>query len=293
MSLARIPSTESLAKQHQVELENGQRFAFGNNWQQFLLHLNESRINDAVESLQHFLGVTHLRGKSFLDIGSGSGLFSLAARRLGARVHSVDFDAESVACAQSLRQRFYPDDPLWAVTVGSVLEPATLPINEQWDVVYSWGVLHHTGALWDAAGNAAAMVAPGGSLFIALYNDQGAPSRAWLRTKLAYNALPPALRWLVLWPCTALLWGKKVLLDTLKGHPLASWRAYSTYGQRGMSPWHDVVDWVGGLPFEVATPEQVMEFHRSRGFVLTRLRTCGGGLGCNQFVFAKTGSVPA
>ncbi len=287
MNTTRDASALTLAAQHQLEIEGKERFGFGANWKRYLNLLDERRIGEAMASLQHFLDVKDLNNKSFLDIGSGSGLFSLAARRLGARVHSLDYDSNSVACTESLRQRFHPTDPKWTTTTGSVLESDTLPPRESYDIVYSWGVLHHTGNQWLAADNAAARVAPGGKLFIALYNDQGWRSKAWLKTKQIYNALPASMRWLVLWPCTALLWGPKVILDTFKGNPLKSWNAYSNTGQRGMSAWFDVVDWVGGLPFEVSTPEEVMNFHRERGFVLTRMRTCAGGLGCNQFVFER------
>jgi 2-polyprenyl-3-methyl-5-hydroxy-6-metoxy-1,4-benzoquinol methylase len=280
-------SALTLAAQHQLEIEGKERFGFGANWQRYLNLLDERRIGEAMASLQHFLDVKDLNNKSFLDIGSGSGLFSLAARRLGARVHSLDYDSNSVACTEGLRQRFHPTDPLWTTTIGSVLESDTLPAPGSYDIVYSWGVLHHTGNQWLAAENAAARVAPGGKLFIALYNDQGWRSKGWLKTKQIYNALPSSMRWLVLWPCTAMLWGPTVLKDTFKGNPLARWNEYSNTGQRGMSAWTDVVDWVGGLPFEVSTPEQVVDFHRARGFVLTRISTCGIGLGCNQFVFER------
>ena len=56
--------------------------------------------------------------------------------------------------------------------------------------------------------------------------------------------------------------------------------------ERGMSLWHDMVDWVGGFPFEVAKPEEIFEYYKGRGFVLEKLRT-SGGLGCNEYVFRK------
>jgi 2-polyprenyl-3-methyl-5-hydroxy-6-metoxy-1,4-benzoquinol methylase len=288
MSQPHNASALTLAAQHQIEMEDKERFGFGANWKRFLSLLTEQRIQQGMDSLKQALGVSDLKGKSFLDIGSGSGMFSLAARRLGARVHSLDYDGDSVACTESLRQNFYPGDAQWTTTTGSVLQAETLPPAESFDVVYSWGVLHHTGNMWLACENAAARVAPGGQLFIALYNDQGFKSRFWLRTKQAYNALPPALRFLVLWPCALRLWGPTVVRDTFtKANPLATWNNYAAHYERGMNPWVDVIDWVGGLPFEVATPDAVVDFHRKRGFVLTHLRTCANGLGCNQYVFER------
>ena len=263
------------------------RFSFGENWSRFLGELDESRIAQAELSLRQMLEIERLDGRSFLDVGSGSGLFSLAARRLGASVHSFDYDSQSVACAAELKRRYFPDDAVWAVEQGSVLDAEYLGRLGTWDVVYAWGVLHHTGAMWQALENVARLVRGGGQLYLAIYNDQGPASRRWLRVKQAYNRLPSWLRWLVLWPALVRLWGPTTVRDVLRGRPLETWRGYAASSTRGMSACRDVVDWVGGLPFEVARPEQVFDFYRDRGFVLRKLKTCGGGHGCNEFVFER------
>jgi 2-polyprenyl-3-methyl-5-hydroxy-6-metoxy-1,4-benzoquinol methylase len=275
----------NLAAEHAREVASGERFEFGRNWNRFLSTLNDERIALAEESLRAMLGVSNLDGLSFVDVGSGSGLFSLAARRLGAKVHSLDYDPHSVACTAEMRKRYAPDDPEWSVEQGSALDPGYLKSLGQFDIVYSWGVLHHTGAMWNALEKVSTMVRSGGHLFIAIYNDQGKTSRRWATVKRAYNKLPPGLRFIVLWPAFGHLWWRRLLKDALTGRPLQSFRTYQSL--RGMSLWWDVVDWVGGYPFEVARPEEIFDFYRARGFILERMKTEGGSLGCNEFVFRR------
>jgi SAM-dependent methyltransferase len=184
-----------------------------------------------------------------------------------------------------LRRRYFPDDDQWLVEAGSVLDRDYLASLGTFDVVYSWGVLHHTGALWEALGNVVPLVRPGGTLFISIYNDQGEASRRWTSIKRTFNTLPQAFKWMILLPAFIYMWAPILLVDFIKKRPFASWRNYAR--QRGMSPWRDAVDWVGGYPFEVAKPEEIFHFFHNQGFRLTRLKTCGGGHGCNEFVFKK------
>lgn len=267
------------------QVANGGRFEFGKNWSRFLRLLNDDRIVTAQHSL-HGMLQTDLAGRSFLDIGSGSGLFSLAAMRLGAaRVHSFDYDPQSVACTDSLRRRFFPDDPRWTVERGSALDTAYLDQLGCWDVVYSWGVLHHTGEMWNAIDNAAKRVETGGQFYLAIYNDQGLVSRGWLRVKRLYNvgSMPRLAVCAVFFPYFI---AGGLTVDLLnRRNPLRRYR--TSAGVRGMSAVIDWHDWLGGYPFEVAKPEAILDFARTRGFELRQLRTCGGRMGCNEFVFER------
>lgn len=276
---------------HALEITRGERFEFGDNWSRFLNVLDETRIARAEESLRSMLECEDLEGRTFLDIGSGSGLFSLAARRLGARVHSLDYDPRSVACTRELKNRFFGGDQQWTVEEGSALDEAYIRSLGAFDVVYSWGVLHHTGNMWPALENASLPVAAGGQLFVAIYNDMGSKSRRWTWIKKTYNALPQFLKIPFALAMMAPEELKALLRSLVLLNPseyLARWTHYDV--NRGMSHWRDIIDWVGGYPYQYAKPEEIFDFYRARGFQLMKMKCGGVGLGCNEFVFRHEGA---
>jgi 2-polyprenyl-6-hydroxyphenyl methylase/3-demethylubiquinone-9 3-methyltransferase len=257
------------------------RFEFGANWTRFLSVVSEKHIEAAIEKLSSWLGDLH--GKTFLDAGCGSGIHSLAAIRLGAaRVVSFDYDLQSIGCSQEMKRRFAPDAN-WTIERGSALDESYLRSLGKFDTVYSWGVLHHTGHMWAAIDLITIPVSD--LLFISIYNEQRVMSRVWHAVKRTYHGLPRPMR--PAFAAVAIAPSELRNMIATKGPVgyVRYWRDY--HHQRGMSRWHDIVDWIGGMPFEVASPHAIFAFYREHGFILERMFTCGSGLGCNEFLFRR------
>lgn len=264
-------------------------YDFGRNWWRYVrAHLTPERERIAERSLRDLLEID-LEGRSFLDIGSGSGIFSLAAYRLGAAlVVSVDVDPESVASCVYLRRR--EGDPAnWEVRQGSILDPVLIAGLDPADIVYAWGVLHHTGEMEGALRNAAALVAPGGLLAIAIYNNatQGPVTSArWLRIKRRYNRSSRVMKFLmeaayrVYWLQRALRRGR---------NPLREARDYKR--ARGMALSTDISDWLGGYPYEFAAADEIVSFcERELGLRAKKVASLGPrDPGNNEFVFERPG----
>ena len=189
---------------------------------------------------------------------------------------SFDFDPQSVACTAELRRR-YGTSNRWRVEQGSALDREYLAGLGTFDVVYSWGVLHHTGDLWDALDAVSVLCAPGGLLFVALYNDQGIFSRLWTGVKRRYNRSGPTGRKVILGAVGGFLNARASLVDLVKRRTL----------RRGMDRQRDIVDWVGGWPFEVSTPAKIGSYCTERGFQAVKIEAVGRRMGNNQYLFRR------
>jgi 2-polyprenyl-6-hydroxyphenyl methylase/3-demethylubiquinone-9 3-methyltransferase len=277
MACRAVHESVDLKKRGSLDMNRDSRFRFGRNWARFLRHVTDEGIARAESSLIETIGKDALAGKEFLDIGSGSGLFSLVARRLGAKVTSFDYDRDSVQCAYELKERFFPHDNQWAIMQGSVLDPSFMEKLGRFDVVYAWGVLHHSGDQWKGVAHAMSATRPGGTLLVALYNDQGWLSRYWTGVKWLYIHVPVVRPLLIAFYAPYFI-GVRWLVRRFKQR-----RSH----ERGMSLWYDMIDWIGGWPFEVATPQEVLARVAEQGFTATRVKTVGRRQGCNEFVLVR------
>jgi len=265
-------------------------FAFGRNWASYAQSIDERQIRQAVEALSRLLGGQRLEGKRFLDIGSGSGLHSLAASHLGAReVLATDIDPDSVKTTQLLLNR-YAVTANYRCEQASVfeLDPATCG---RFDVVYSWGVLHHTGDLMRALRCAAAMVDRGQFVF-ALYR------RIWMDWFWRLEK-----RWYAHASAGAQSAARSVHSALFRGGLRLTGRRFADYLQgydsnRGMDYLHDMHDWLGGWPYESISPEEVEKVMTQLGFSCVRALTRKGrlfgrdpgffGSGCDEYVYQRT-----
>lgn len=254
------------------------RFCFGRNWASYSRLIGQPEIQEAVNGLTRLVPASELAGKAFLDIGSGSGLHSVAAARSGAaRILAVDVDADSTTTTHATLTRF-AGKVLWSAEVRSVLD-MTPTVDGTFDVVYSWGVLHHTGQMIPAIERAAALVVPGGLFAFALYRRTRL-DWFWVREKRWYiKASPMAQR-----IARGVYTGGYRLASLMTGRR-------SRMG-RGMEYWHDLHDWMGGYPYESILADEVEALMGRLGFASERVfaRPLEFGLfgsGCDEYVYRR------
>ena len=260
------------------------RCKFGRNWAKYASLVDEARVQKAELHLQERFGLDELRG-NFLDIGSGSGVFSAAATRLGAIVTAFDYDLDSVATTNLVLNAFADSKNVKLIRQGDILDNYWISSITDSNYIYSWGVLHHTGSLWKALSQIADNAKTGCIFVTAIYNDLGEESIKWTRLKKLYVNLVP-MRPLLLAYSWYKFWARQQLRSLRTGtDPFKSWREYSI-DSRGMSAWFDLIDWAGGYPFEVSTPKKMEEFMSQKGWLCEAIWT-NSGIGNNEFRFVK------
>jgi len=261
----------------QKEISDGRRFQFGKNWTSFV---NNSSVDELLSgSLLENLDIDKLVGDSILDIGCGSGIFSGIFFKKGRNVTSLDFDPKCVQVTKKLKKKLISTSAKnsWIIKRKSILDPSIEKLG-QFDIVFSWGVLHHTGNMKLAINNSCALVRKSGHLVISIYNDQGWKSSSWLRIKQIYNANFLSRYAVIL--CFFPTFFLPILLTRIL-------KRKNLRNPRGMHIWFDFLDWLGGLPFEVSSPSDIILDVEKNGFKCISFNSVGKKMGCNEFVFKK------
>ncbi len=264
------------AKLAWVDNRTGITFSFGENWSTFNRAAEPHRVDAAAEDLREWLGADGIRDKTVADIGCGSGLHSMAFLRNAARsVTSVDVDPSSVATTKSIQTDSVKDR--WNLREGSVLDPSLPTQLGTFDIVYSWGVLHHTGAMWNAIRNCSMLCRENSLLMLAIYQG-GHIFEDHLQLKQEYNrAAEPEKDRMI---------RREAGVDESRPLPELMTDA-GLKKQRGMNIVTDAIDWLGGLPYETAIVSEVLAFVIGLGFLPLKVMEEHQG-GCSMFLFRRS-----
>ncbi len=261
-------------------------FSFGKNWEKYLKRISNSNLNEARNHLTSLFGKEKLKEKTIIDFGCGSGLFSLASFLEGAKkVMSVDIDPSSIKCASKLKKSAINlTKGEWVIKKGSALDLIFINQLGKYDIVYSWGVLHHTGDMWTAIDNVSKLVKPHGVFMLAIYNKRKGfqSSEFWKNIKKVYSQSNFFLRKIIEMGYISQFFTMGLIKFENRIKYITQYKK-----ERGMNWYRDMVDWLGGYPYEFASTEEVTSYLISRGFKLIKLKNVGDGTGCNEFIFRK------
>ena len=259
-------------------------FNFGKNWCNFQKVLTPEREIVATKHTLSFLKDISIEDKAVLDIGCGSGLFSLVFFRAGAKkIVSFDRDSKAVDCTCKLRDR-YNNSTNWHVLCGDILKDKFIESLEMFDIVYAWGSLHHTGNMYKALENTIKCVKKDGVVYLAIYNKilgRNINSSAfWTKEKKLFNSCPFLIQRLILYSFAIYY-----ILDMIR-HLKNPYRIIKSYKERGMDWWVDLLDWLGGYPYEYASVDEIFKFFYERGFNLINIKSTNS-IGNNEYLFKK------
>ena len=262
-----------MEKKFETMSDSEGKFSFGINWTDFAKNkvdenIVSTHVNDALGHLLRmpgFLSAKPLEGKRVIDIGCGSGLSSLSFYENGCRdITSFDVNEDSIKATNIIKERFCNDESnlKWSIKEGSILDEnlvSDLRSQEKYDLVYSWGVLHHTGDMRKAIDNTLSLCQSGSILWMALYIKVDQPDgeeiyQNDLKLKIKFNEASEETK-------------KEMIVSRLKkvfGNNPATWTR--PYDNRGMTPINDVTDWLGGYPYEVARAKDIKRLLEANGF---------------------------
>ncbi len=273
-------------KNDSLKFNQDTHFEFGKNWADYSKNIGDTEINDARHELGRLLATESLQGKPFLDIGCGSGIHSLAALQMGAAtVHAIDLDPDSVSTTRSVLETYW-DKNNYQIEKMNIFDVNT-DLFPKFDIVYSWGVLHHTGDMWGAIEKTASFIRPGGVLAIAIYRKTPLCG-FWKKEKWLFTNGGPVVRSIL----TAAYMLLKILRDIIRlKNPLRKILHYRE-GTRGMRWKSDVIDWLGGYPYESAPLDEIRNSLEPLGFKLTqsfKTKAEWGvfGSGCAEYLFQR------
>jgi SAM-dependent methyltransferase len=262
------------------------KFDFGSNWNSFFKKVNEQNIQKSIDSILELCPKEIVAGKSVIDIGCGSGINSIAFERIGARtVSAVDVDKGCLDTTNEMILRF-TNAQKFQVFHCDILETEKLP-NSKFDLVYSWGVLHHTGNMNLAIMNSIKLVNQSGYLFIALYRKT-AFCDYWRFAKRTYVKSPIVLQ--KLYFLLAVM--SFIPYDCIRGKVMPSTLIKSYSSSRGMNYFTDIRDWLGGYPYESIKSHDLETLIESQGFKLIKSNAKPyhfglRGSGCDEFLFKR------